>query len=159
MTGLIKGQRLFNDAVVRQKASLDDIVDAVAKYLRVKDKKQLRTGLGLQELAPTGEVNVKELSEDQEWYFQRGLIKGRVDVNKMVDLRFVQIGGHIVWGRTGASPEHSCRGGDRRETLSTGRQNGAALMEQAKRAAGASIPCAILKLAARLNSRPLSGLV
>lgn len=90
LTALLKGQRLFNDAVVRQRASLDDIVDLVAKYLRVKDKKQLRAGLSLQDLAPNGEVNVKELSEDQEWYFQRGLIKSKVDVNKMVDLRFVQ---------------------------------------------------------------------
>ena len=89
MTGLVKGQRLFNDAVIRQKASLDDIVDVVAKYLRVRDKKQLKIGLSMQELAPNGEVNIKEIQEDQEWYFQRGLIKTRVDVNKMVDLRFL----------------------------------------------------------------------
>jgi len=96
ITALLKGQRLFNDAQVRQKAALDDIVDLVAKYLRVKDKKQLRAGLSLQDLAPSGEVNAKELFEDQEWYFQRGLIKGKVDVNKMVDLRFVQSAVNIL---------------------------------------------------------------
>jgi NitT/TauT family transport system substrate-binding protein len=90
MTGMIKGQRFFNDAVGKQTASLDDIVEVVAKYLRVRDKKQLKIGLSVQELAPSGEVNLKEIQDDQEWYFQRGLIKTRVDVNKMVDLRFLQ---------------------------------------------------------------------
>jgi hypothetical protein len=41
-------------------------------------------------LAPNGEVNVKEVQDDQEWYFQHGLIKNKVDVGKMVDLRFLQ---------------------------------------------------------------------
>ena len=90
MIGLVKGQRFFNDAVIKQKASVDEIADVVAKYLRVRDKKLLKIGLSMQELAPNGEVNIQEIQEDQEWYFQRGLIKTKVDVNKMVDLRFIQ---------------------------------------------------------------------
>lgn len=39
MTALLKGQRLFNDAQVRQTAALDDVVDMVVKHLRIKDKK------------------------------------------------------------------------------------------------------------------------
>lgn len=46
--------------------------------------------MGVQELAPNGEVNVKEIEEDQDWYFQRGLVKNKIDVQKMADLRFIQ---------------------------------------------------------------------
>ncbi|HEY2989368.1 MAG TPA: ABC transporter substrate-binding protein [Candidatus Binatia bacterium] len=90
MIGFLKGQRLFYDAVAKKKGSLDEVVDVVAKYLRVKDKKLLKLGIGVQELAPNGEVNLKEIQDDQEWYFQHGAIKTKVDVNKMVDLRFLQ---------------------------------------------------------------------
>jgi NitT/TauT family transport system substrate-binding protein len=90
MAGLLKGQRIFFDAAVKRKGSLDEMVDIVAKYLRVKDKKTIKLGLSVQELAPNGELNVKEIEEDQDWYFQRGLIKTKVDVQKMVDLRFIQ---------------------------------------------------------------------
>jgi NitT/TauT family transport system substrate-binding protein len=90
MAGLLKGQRIFFDAVVEKKGSLDEMVDIVAKYLRVKDKRSIRLGLSVQELAPNGELNVKKIEEDQDWYFQRGLIKNKVDVQKMVDLRFIQ---------------------------------------------------------------------
>lgn len=90
MIGLLKGQRLFYDVAIKKKGSLEEIVDVVAKHLRIKDKKLLRIGLSVQELAPNGEVNIKEIQEDQEWYFQRGLIKTKVDVNKMVELKFLQ---------------------------------------------------------------------
>jgi NitT/TauT family transport system substrate-binding protein len=90
MIGFLKGQRHFYDAVVKKKGPFDEIVDVVAKYLRVGDKKLLSLGVSVQELAPNGEVNVKEIQDDQEWYFQHGLIKNKVDVNRMVDLRFLQ---------------------------------------------------------------------
>jgi NitT/TauT family transport system substrate-binding protein len=90
MIGLLKGQRLFYDTVLKKKGSFDEVVDVVAKYLRVKDKKLVKIGLSVQELAPNGEVNIKEIQEDQEWYFQRGLIRTKADVNKMVDLTFLQ---------------------------------------------------------------------
>jgi hypothetical protein len=35
-------------------------------------------------------VNVTEIQDDQDWYFQRGFIRTKVDVNRMVDLRFLQ---------------------------------------------------------------------
>ena len=90
MSGFLKGQRDFHDAVTTKKESLDDIADLVGKYLRVKDKKTLKVGLAAQDSPPNGDVNVKEIHDDQDWYFQRGLIGTKVDVNKMVDLRFLQ---------------------------------------------------------------------
>jgi NitT/TauT family transport system substrate-binding protein len=90
MVGFLKGQRYFYDAVVKKKESLDGIVDIVAKYSRVGDRKLLRLGLNVTELTPNGEMDLKEIQDDQEWYFQKGLIKTKVDVNKMTDLRFVQ---------------------------------------------------------------------
>ena len=35
-------------------------------------------------------MDLKEIQDDQDWYFQKGLIKNKVDVNRMVDLRFLQ---------------------------------------------------------------------
>ena len=90
MAGFLKGQRHFYDAVVKKKESLDSVVDIVAKYSRAGDRKLLRLGLIGTELAPNGEMDLREIQVDQDWYFQKGLIKTKIDVNKMVDLRFVQ---------------------------------------------------------------------
>ena len=90
MNGFLKGQRDFHDAVTTKKESLDEIVDLVGKYLRVKDKKTLKIGLMAQDSPPNGDVNIKEIQDDQEWYFQRGLIGTKVDVSRMVELGFLQ---------------------------------------------------------------------
>jgi hypothetical protein len=50
----------------------------------------LRLGVNGTDLAPNGEVDLKELHDDQEWFFQRKLVKTKVDVNKLVELRFLQ---------------------------------------------------------------------
>jgi NitT/TauT family transport system substrate-binding protein len=88
MAAFLKGQRYFHDAVVK-KESLDSVVDIVAKYSRTGDRKVLRLGLGVTELTPNGEMDLTEIQDDQDWYFQKGLVKTKVDVNKMVDLRFL----------------------------------------------------------------------
>ena len=90
MTAFLKGQRHFYDAIVKKKESLDSIVDIVAKYSRAGDRKVLRLGLSVTELTPNGEMDLKEIQDDQEWYFQKGLVKTKIDVNQMVDLRFLQ---------------------------------------------------------------------
>ena len=90
MSGFLKGQRNFYDAAIKKKESMEEIVELVGKYLRVEDKKSLKLGLSVQDAPPNGEVNLKEIQEDQDWYFQRGFIKTKVDVNRMVDLRFLQ---------------------------------------------------------------------
>jgi hypothetical protein len=75
---------------VKKKESLDSIVDIVAKYSRSGDRKMLRLGVSVTELTPNGEMDLKEIQDDQEWYFQKGLVKTKIDVNQMVDLRFLQ---------------------------------------------------------------------
>jgi len=35
-------------------------------------------------------MDLKEIQDDQDWYFQKGLVKTKVDVNRMVDLHFLQ---------------------------------------------------------------------
>jgi len=65
-------------------------VDIVAKYSRTSDRKILRLGVNGTDLAPNGEVDLKELHDDQEWFFQRKMVKTKVDVNKLVELRFLQ---------------------------------------------------------------------
>jgi NitT/TauT family transport system substrate-binding protein len=83
MTAFLKGQRYFYDAVVRKKESLDSVVDIVAKYSRTGDRKVLRLGLSVTELTPNGEMDLKEIQDDQDWYFQKGLVKTKIDVNQM----------------------------------------------------------------------------
>ena len=85
-----QGERYFYDAVVKKKESFDSVVDVVAKYSRTGDRKVLRLGLGVTELTPNGEMDLKEIQDDQDWYFQKGLVKTKVDVNRMVDLHFLQ---------------------------------------------------------------------
>jgi NitT/TauT family transport system substrate-binding protein len=53
MAGFLKGQRAFFDAIVKKKGSLDEIVDIVAKYLRVKDKKTSSSGWAFRNLRQT----------------------------------------------------------------------------------------------------------
>ncbi|MGH7772911.1 MAG: ABC transporter substrate-binding protein [Candidatus Binatia bacterium] len=86
----LKGQRNFYEAVVRKRESIDRVVDAVAKYTRVTDRKSLEKALSMTELDPNGEVKLQMIRDDQEWYYQMGLIKTKVDVDRMVDLRFLQ---------------------------------------------------------------------
>src|SRR5258705_966096 len=90
IVGFLKGQRYFYDAIVKKKGSLDEIVEIVAKFSRTADRKLLRLALGGTELTPNGEMDLKEIHDDQDWYFQKGLIKTKADVNKMVELRFLQ---------------------------------------------------------------------
>jgi NitT/TauT family transport system substrate-binding protein len=90
MNGFLKGQRDFYHAAIKKSESLEEIVELVGRYLPVEDKKLLKLGLSAQDPPPNGDVNVKEIQDDQEWYFQKGLIRTKVDVIRMVDLRFVQ---------------------------------------------------------------------
>jgi len=90
MVGFLKGQRYFYDTMVKNKGSVDEIVEIVAKYSRTADRKLLRLALNGTELTPNGEMDIKEIQDDQDWYFQKGLIKTKADINKMVDLRFLQ---------------------------------------------------------------------
>jgi len=90
MVGFLKGQRYFYDAIIKNKGSVDEIVEIVAKYSRTGDRRLLRVALNGTELTPNGEMDIKEIQDDQDWYFQKGLIKTKADVNKMVDLRFLQ---------------------------------------------------------------------
>jgi len=90
MVAFLRGQRYFYDVVVKKKEPLDSLVDTVAKYSRAGDRKLLTLALGVTELSPNGEMDLKEIHDDQEWYFQKGLIKNKIDVNRMVDLRLVQ---------------------------------------------------------------------
>jgi NitT/TauT family transport system substrate-binding protein len=90
MAAFLKGQRYFYDAVVKKKEPLDSVVDIVAKYSRTGDRKVLRLGVSVTELTPNGEMDLKEIQDDQDWYFQKGLVKTKVDVNRMVDLHFLQ---------------------------------------------------------------------
>src|SRR6266511_198407 len=83
MAAFLKGQRYFYDAVVKKKESLDSVVDIVAKYSRTEDRKVLRLGVGVTELTPNGEMDLKEIQDDKGWYFQKGLFKCNVDHSRI----------------------------------------------------------------------------
>ena len=90
MVAFLKGQRYFYDAAVTKKEPMDRIINAVSKYTRVSDRKSVERALSFTELDPNGEVKLDMIRDDQEWYFQMGLVKSQLDVHKMVDLRFLQ---------------------------------------------------------------------
>jgi len=89
LIAFLKGQRAFYDAAVKRKGPMDRVLAAVAKYTRVSDRRSLERALSFTELDPNGEVKLDMIREDQEWYFQMGLIKAKAAV-EIVDLRFLQ---------------------------------------------------------------------
>jgi NitT/TauT family transport system substrate-binding protein len=90
MVAFLKGQRYFYDVVVKKKEPMDRVIGAVAKYTRVADRKSLERALSITELDPNGEVKLPMVRDDQDWYHQMGLIKTKVDVEKIVDLKLLQ---------------------------------------------------------------------
>ncbi|MBI4318827.1 MAG: ABC transporter substrate-binding protein [Chloroflexi bacterium] len=86
----LKGVRYYNDAFAKKnKQALDEVVDILVKHTTVKNK-ALYGKMGMAGLNPNGEVFVKSLEDDQEWYLSHGLQEARADINALVDQSFVK---------------------------------------------------------------------
>ncbi|MBI4317975.1 MAG: ABC transporter substrate-binding protein [Chloroflexi bacterium] len=90
MVAYLKAARYYNDAFVKKnKAAFDEIVDILVKNTAVKDK-SIYGKMTMAGISPNGEVLVKSLEFDQDWYVVKGYQKEKIDMNLMVDLSFAK---------------------------------------------------------------------
>lgn len=90
MTAYLKGLRLYNDAFVKkQPAARDRAVAALIAHTPVKDP-ALYQRMALQALHPNGEMNVRSIEEQQEFFLAQGHQQNRIDVKQFVDTRFIE---------------------------------------------------------------------
>jgi NitT/TauT family transport system substrate-binding protein len=87
MAAYVKGLRDYNDAFVKNQ-DLDAVVDIIAKHSATKDpallKRMVPAGLN-----PDGYVNEQSIAGDLDWYFERGHVAQRPDLNRLVDNSYV----------------------------------------------------------------------
>ncbi|HHV79130.1 MAG TPA: ABC transporter substrate-binding protein [Firmicutes bacterium] len=87
MVGYLKALRDYNDAFVKNKGT-EQVIDILASKSLTKDKEMYRL-MNPAGLNPNGYVNVKGLEADVKWYEERGLLKGDLKVEEVVDNQFV----------------------------------------------------------------------
>ncbi|MDH5727811.1 MAG: ABC transporter substrate-binding protein [Gammaproteobacteria bacterium] len=94
VTAYVKGLRDYNDAYEKGK-NKDEIINILTKYTRIKDasiyEKAFPVGLH-----PEGDLNVASLKSDAQWFYKKGYVKKLPDIDKIVDLSFVQTARKIL---------------------------------------------------------------
>ena len=70
-------------------ATADDVINILIEFTPVKDAAVLRS-ITPSGMDPDGAVNVTSLQKDKDFYASQGLIKGDVDLNKIIDMSFVE---------------------------------------------------------------------
>ncbi|MGB9867918.1 MAG: ABC transporter substrate-binding protein [Bacillota bacterium] len=88
MVAYLKAVRDYNDAFVKGKGT-EEVIDILASKSLTKDKEMYRL-MNPAGLNPNGYVNTKGLEADLEWYRQRGLLKGTIKAEDIVDHSFVE---------------------------------------------------------------------
>lgn len=87
MVAYLKGVRDYYDAFVKNKGK-DEVVKSLIQNTAVKDAplydKMIPAGLN-----PDGYVNTKGIADDQDWWYEKGDLKEKIDVSKLVDNSFV----------------------------------------------------------------------
>jgi NitT/TauT family transport system substrate-binding protein len=88
MVANLRAVRDFNDAFVygRNKAT---VVDILAEHTPVKDKR-LYDKMGFNAMDPDGQVMPASIAADVQYYLSKGFIQQSVDVEKLIDSRFVE---------------------------------------------------------------------
>ena len=88
MVAYLRGVRDYNDAFMHGKGK-SEMVGILTRYTRVKDAK-IYDKMVPSGLSGNGTVNRDGIAYDQEWYFQRGQVKKKVNIDKLVDESFLQ---------------------------------------------------------------------
>ena len=88
MVAYIKALRDYNDAFFKN-LNKEEMISILAEYSVVKEKelyeKMFPVGLN-----PDGFVRMKGVQMDLDWYIQRGLFKGELKAEDVVDNRFAE---------------------------------------------------------------------
>lgn len=90
MKAYIRGIRFYNKALKDGRLAgetADEVIAILTEYTNVKNADLLRkiTPTGMD---PDGKVNVESLQRDVDFYGSQGLVEGKVDVAKIVDMSF-----------------------------------------------------------------------
>jgi len=88
MVAYVKGLRDYNDAFEKN-IGKDAVIDILTKYTRIKSKKTYLNVVPVG-LSPDGLVNAESLQADANWYHERGYLKKKTDVSKIVDLSYAR---------------------------------------------------------------------
>jgi NitT/TauT family transport system substrate-binding protein len=91
MRAYLQGVRDYNDGIVDGKLvgeKGEAIIDILTQYSTIKEAAIYRS-ISAANIDPDGKVNVDSLTEDLSIFASEGLIEGKVDMAKVVDMSFV----------------------------------------------------------------------
>ncbi|MBI2955425.1 MAG: ABC transporter substrate-binding protein [Chloroflexi bacterium] len=88
MLAYLKGVRDFNDGLNKKKG-WNEIVPILQEYAAIKDS-SLFDKMAYAGLDPDGQLNIESMSEDLKSYSEQGFLKEKPDLNKVIDLQFVE---------------------------------------------------------------------
>ncbi len=90
MRAYLQGVRDYNDGIVEGKLSGpkgEAIIEILTQYSVIKDAAIYRA-ISAANIDPDGKVNIDSLSEDLAIFASEGLIEGKVDMTRVVDMSF-----------------------------------------------------------------------
>ncbi len=91
MKAYVRGVRYYVDAIKDAKLAgpnAEDVIDIIARYSSLKDKAVIREMIPTA-MEPDGHVNFETLQEDLDFFKAKGMVKGEIDLNKIVDRTFI----------------------------------------------------------------------
>jgi len=90
MIAYLQGNRDYTDAIFKKDSKKrSEVIGILAKESDMKDP-ALIAKIGSVWLDPNGEMNMESLKDMQDFWYSLGLVKQKVDVNKLVDESFLQ---------------------------------------------------------------------
>jgi NitT/TauT family transport system substrate-binding protein len=92
MKSYLRGIRVYNAALkdTRLKGGTDSewVVDLVSRHFKIKP--EVAREIYSQALDPNGEIKVKSLQRDMEFFQEKGLLKETIDLTRVIDMSFVR---------------------------------------------------------------------
>jgi NitT/TauT family transport system substrate-binding protein len=90
MVAYLRSVRLYNDAFVKQNPETrEKAISALISHTPVKER-PLYDRMKMQGLHPDGQLNVRSIEEQQDYFLSEGLQEKRVDFEQIVDTRFIE---------------------------------------------------------------------
>jgi NitT/TauT family transport system substrate-binding protein len=91
MRAYLRGVRFYNRALKNSRLAgetAEEVIDIMTEYSNIKDKALMReiTPHGCH---PDGKINVASLRKDLDFYASQGLIEGKIDLDAIIDMSFV----------------------------------------------------------------------
>ena len=91
MRAYLRGVRFYNRALKNSRLAgetAEEVIDIMTEYSNIKDKALMReiTPHGCH---PDGKINVASLRKDLDFYASQGLIEGKIDLDAIIDISFV----------------------------------------------------------------------